>query len=198
MNGLKQFKQNSNKEKLHNMTNTKQILASILYQLQAVKKGNFTLKSGAVSDIYVDIRLAALSPSSLTLITECIICLIIDFMKSNELCIGCDEGPGPSTILGAIISKYNVNGFVIRKQIKEHGTQKPFEGTFTKDIVFIEDVATTGQSTINAIEKMPNKPKCVVVVVDREAETKEALNKIGVELHSIFTLNELRNFNVIK
>ena len=85
---------------------------------------------------------------------------------------------------------------VTRKESKSYGTQVEVEGVFDagQRVVLIDDLATTGGSKFEAIEKLSAvglTVKDVVVLIDRESGAPEDLSKSGYQLHAIFTLTDL-------
>jgi len=185
----------------------KRFLLGALIGCEAIQYGEFTLKSGEKSDIYVDIRRAALLPRLLLLLRQSMTDMIDDVKFDS---IGCDEGPAPTMILGAILGNwveshpipdlsrthvFDPAGYVVRKEVKDHGTKKDFEGTIGNSPIFIEDVTTTGGIAKSAILKMPRKPIMVMSVVDRQQGAKDVFDSMGIPLRSIFTLDNIRNWN---
>lgn len=166
------------------------ILLNALIKCGAIKSGNFVLKSGRQTDIYCDIRVGILNPVVLEDISLSFDSMIYPF---DYDCVGCDEGPGPSTLLGAMLPILEVNGFVVRKEVKTHGTGREYEGTIGRMPILIEDVVTTGQSIMSVVNRMPVKPRHVFCVVDREEGGEELLMIYDIKLHSLYTLTEIRN-----
>lgn len=179
----------------HAVLYRKRQLVGMMYALKAVKKGNFKLSSGKESEFYVDGRLAALDPETLALVAPQMGQIISEYQFDS---VGCMEGPGSTTLLGALLIGYGLNrmnmpvsGFVVRKQAKAHGTGKMLEGNCGHAPILIDDVATSGKSIIHAINNMPIKPVAAVVILDRSEGAKETLQEIGVQLRSILTLSDL-------
>jgi uridine monophosphate synthetase len=86
-----------------------------------------------------------------------------------------------------------------RKTTKDYGTSADIEGIYYPDetVAVIDDLATTGASKFEAIEKLTLaglKVKDVVVLVDRESGAKEALAQAGIEMHALFTLTTLLDY----
>lgn len=173
----------------------KRQLVGMMYALKAVKKGNFKLSSGKESEFYVDGRLAALDPETLALVAPQMGQIISEYQFDS---VGCMEGPGSTTLLGALLIGYGMNrmnmpvsGFVVRKQAKAHGTGRMLEGVCGNSPILIDDVATSGKSIIHAAQNMPVKPVVAVVILDREEGAKEVLLEMGITLRSILTLKDL-------
>ena len=88
--------------------------------------------------------------------------------------------------------------YIVRKEPKDHGTARYIEGTENLHpgarLVVLEDVVTTGGSSLKAIERLREagyQPICVLTVVDRQQGGAEAFAKVGVELLSLATLEEV-------
>jgi orotate phosphoribosyltransferase len=88
----------------------------------------------------------------------------------------------------------------VRKEPKDHGTSRYVEGTenldAAKPLVVLEDVVTTGGSSVKAIERLREagyRPEVVLTVVDRLAGGREAFEKLGVKLGSLLTIEQVRS-----
>ena len=97
-------------------------------------------------------------------------------------------------------SKTRLQTFIVRKKAKEHGRHKLIEGNFSKgnSVVVIDDVITTGGSTIQAIEAVEQgggQVAFVLVLVDRQQGGREAIEKLGHKVISFFTRKELTEAN---
>ena len=89
-----------------------------------------------------------------------------------------------------------IKPFVVRKAPKEHGKGKQIEGGFKEgdSVVALDDVITTGGSTLKAIEAIENeggKVEFVLVLVDRQEGGKEIIEESGYKVFSLFTKDEL-------
>lgn len=175
----------------------------------SVCRGNFTLASGAQSDLYIDARLTTLDPRGARLIGQVGWRLI----KENSAKLGgqinavggLTMGADPIAVsigLGALLDDPPVllQAFVVRKNVKAHGRQKLIEGNFQKGdlVVVIDDVITTGGSTLQAIEALQNaggRVAFVLVLVDREEGGREAIEKHGHKVVALFTRTDLIGAN---
>lgn len=164
----------------------------------AFKHGDFTLSSGEKSDVFFDMKPVVLHAYGSILSAD----LIVDLIKdSNARAVG-------GMALGAIALTAVVclrstdhcrgfSGFYIRQEVKDHGTEKLIEGYELwkgDEVVIIDDVATTGNSLLKAINTVVSigcKVVKVVVLVDREQGATELLAKEGYTLESIFKKSEL-------
>jgi orotate phosphoribosyltransferase len=108
---------------------------------------------------------------------------------------------GADPIIGAMIALAGLEdmplkGFIVRKEAKGHGTQSLVEGSLAagERVVVVEDVVTTGGSSLQAIaavKAMGCEVRKVLAVVDREEGGREALKKEGYPLEAVFTAREL-------
>jgi len=164
---------------------------------KAILYGDFVLASGKRSSYYIDGRLVTLEPEGAYLIAR----LILDMIKKDEVdAIG---GPtlGADPIVGAVITASYLAGspllgFIVRKAEKTHGTQKTIEGPLQRGhrAVVVEDVTTTGESALRAIEeieKIGAKVVKVVSVIDRLKGAEELLSSHGYAFKPLFTRREL-------
>ena len=175
----------------HTGEEAKQRLRHML--MENVLTGDVKLSSGKVSDFYIDGRVVTLSPEGAYLTATCMLDVI---KKLNVTCVG---GPtmGADPICGAIALLSYLRGapvqtFIIRKQKKEHGTQKQIEGTITDNsrVALVDDVITTGGSLLEAakvIREYNHIVEDAIVLVDREEGGREKLEDEGIRLHAIFS-----------
>jgi orotate phosphoribosyltransferase len=157
----------------------------------------FSLASGRKSQFYIDCKMTTLFSKGSVLIGRILFDLIVplNIKGIGGLTLGADP------IASATANIAGLNGveliaFVIRKEPKKHGMMKWIEGGIKpKDrVVIIDDVITTGASTILAIDKAEESDLHIVkviVLVDREEGGRENIKKRGYEVESIFTKNEL-------
>lgn len=166
-----------------------QMIVEALQDSDAVKYGEFELAHGGTSDYYVDKYRFETDPHSLALVAEA----FGEHLDETKLA-GVALGAVP---LVAATSVETDNPYVIaRKQQKDHGTGNRIEGDIAdgEELVVIEDIATTGQSAIDAAEALREAGATVsrvLVVVDREEGASEALADEGLELEALVTATDL-------
>ena len=90
-----------------------------------------------------------------------------------------------------------IDGFIVRKEKKGHGTDKKIDGNFrpNSNVVLFEDVTTRGGSVMEAVRAVRAQGatvKKVITIVDRLEGAAENLEKEGIELVAIYTINDLR------
>lgn len=163
-----------------------------LHRIGAVKFGEFTLKSGMISPIYIDLRILVSYPEVMEKVANLISSELTDL--DFDLIAGI---PYTALPIASIISiKRKVPMIYSRKEVKDYGTKKKIEGIFKKgDIcVVIDDLITTGDSKFETAEPFESEGLIVkdfVVLVDREQGGSELLEKRGYNLHSIIPISEL-------
>lgn len=169
------------------MTDTELIEA--LQRADAVEFGEFELSHGGTSDYYVDKYRFETDPDCLSLIADAFATRLDD-----ETLAGVALGGVP---LVAVTSVETDSPYVIaRKQKKEYGTGNRIEGELAEgeSVVVIEDIATTGQSALDAVTALREAGahvERVLVVVDREEGARETLAEADVELDALVTASEL-------
>ena len=157
----------------------------------AVQFGAFTLASGKASDYYVDIKRAATRPDLLREIAR----RMAAHVKGYDRLAGVELGAVP--IAAAVSLESDVPYVIVRKEAKEHGTKRAFEGELQVGdrVAFVEDVVTTAGTLRKAIESLRTAGAVVdraVAVVDREEGGAENLRAAGVALVSLLTARDLR------
>ncbi|MCL4336382.1 MAG: orotate phosphoribosyltransferase [Candidatus Thermoplasmatota archaeon] len=169
------------------MDEKRQKLSKVLLETGAVKFGDFLLTSGKRSSYYVDIKNTATDPATLSLIAD----MFTGMLKGKKIA-GVELGAVPLLVATAL--KAGIPYVIIRKE-RKHGTGKLTIGEFgEEDIDIIEDVVTTGNSILKAVNYLRENGARVsraFCVVDREEGGKELLRENGVDLRSILTISEL-------
>ncbi len=166
-------------------------VAQVLVDAGAVRFGRFTLASGETSDVYIDVKKAWTDPGRLGVLARALAARV----DGADRLAGMELGAVPLVVAVALaVHKPYV---VLRKEAKEHGTRQPFEGEFrpTEEVLLLEDVTTTGGSTLRAVEIVRaggGKVARAVSVVDRESGAAARLEAVGVKLESLVTLSYLR------
>ncbi|MFB6308681.1 MAG: orotate phosphoribosyltransferase [Haloarculaceae archaeon] len=169
------------------MTNRE--LVAALREADAVRFGEFELSQGGTSDYYVDKYVFETSPRCLELIAAAFAERVGD-AKLAGVALG-------AVPLVAVTSVETGQPYVIaRKQAKEYGTGNRIEGDLQEgeEVVVLEDIATTGQSAIDAAEALREAGATVsrvIVVVDRQEGARENLAEHGLELESLVTAEDL-------
>jgi orotate phosphoribosyltransferase len=187
-----------------NFPNLKKELLQILKR-NSVCRGQFVLASGAQSDLYIDAKQTTQDPMGAILIGR----LGWEIVKqaTNELSVRVDAiggltmGADPIALMIATTalqenSLSKLQTFVVRKSAKSHGRQKLIEGNFVSgdSVVIVEDVLTTGGSTlqaIDAVESAGGTIAFVIVLVDRAEGGRENIERRGYRVLPIFSRGDL-------
>ena len=163
----------------------------------AYKKGEFKLSSGKTSEHYVNCKPVTLSGRGLTL-SSLLLLKEVETSYVGGLTLGADPLVSGVALVSALDSRL-VNGLIVRKEAKGHGTQAYIEGLLPPEgtkITVLEDVITTGGSAIKAATRLRDAGyvvERVVAIVDRQEdkEADEFMESVNLELRSLFTLNEI-------
>jgi orotate phosphoribosyltransferase len=176
---------------------------------KSVCQGNFTLASGAQSDLYIDAKLTTSDPRAALLVGRVGWELVKETAKARNvrvdsiggLTMGADWMALSMGIAAHLDSpESEIKTFSVRKSAKKHGRHKLIEGNFSKgdSVVVVEDVITTGGSTlqaIEAIEEAGGQVAFVIVLVDRQEGGREAIEQRGHLVVPIFTRADLIGTN---
>lgn len=170
-----------------------------LLATRSARLGEFTLASGARSNLYIDARMTAMSPEGLALIGP----LGIEEMTKagwtpdsvGGLTLGADPVAYAIAYASALADK-PIRAFTVRKEAKTHGTGKLIEGPFAHSdrVVVIEDVITTGGSALKAIDAVRSAGATIIGVlslVDREEGGRERIEAAGYEVRSLARAHEI-------
>ena len=166
-------------------------------------EGEFKLSSGEVSDHYVDCRQVTFTGRGLLLASA----LMLEHVEDDSTYVGGQTLGADPLVFGVAMAselghlfdsrkRGKVDALVVRKEQKGHGTGAWIEGLLPpKDtkVTVLEDVVTTGGSSIKAVEKLRDAGYVVdrvVTLIDRQEGGEEAMKEAGLELVSIFKLPE--------
>jgi len=166
-----------------------QALIDALRDADAVKFGEFELSHGGTSEYYVDKYLFETDPRCLELVAEA-----FAELAGDTTLAGVALGAVP--LVAATSLETGTPYVIARKRAKEYGTGNRIEGRLDpgEEVVVLEDIATTGQSAVDAVEALRDAGAVVnrmLVAVDREEGGRENLAEHGVELESLVTASEL-------
>jgi len=164
---------------------------------RALRFGEFMLASGQKSSYYIDGKQISLNGESLHLLASQILEHLPPEVEAiGGMAIGADPIAGAVVTLAAIHGR-DLDAFIVRKQLKERGTRRQVEGPLQAGarVAVLEDVITTGGSTLRAIEALQRECDaqvvCVITMVDRLQGARENLAAEGFKLTALFDITEL-------
>lgn len=171
---------------------TRDQLAKSIFQVCHLK-GEFKLRSGAVSNEYFDKYRFEAQPEILKEVAQQMLSLI---PKDTEILAGLEMGGIPIATALSIAS--GIPLCFVRKKAKDYGTCQFAEGSSIKgkNLCIIEDVITSGGQVILStadLRKEGARVENVICAILREPKSKDILSKEGLKLHPLFTGDELRN-----
>ncbi|GIK10943.1 MAG: hypothetical protein JETCAE02_04230 [Anaerolineaceae bacterium] len=177
------------------LTPSQESLANELLSAGCIKFGEFTLKSGLQSPIYIDLRRVIAYPKLLQQIAEAYLPVLGPL--SFDRIAGLPYAAIP--IATAISLAGNYPMIYPRKEVKTYGTKAEIEGEYHagETVVVIDDLATTGGSKFEAIEKLTGAGlvvKDVVVLIDRQSGAKESLAQAGYSMHAVLTITQMLEY----
>jgi len=162
----------------------------------ALEFGDFTLSSGKKASYYLDCRRLTLDSAGANQVAEGILDLLGDDLPNavGGMAIGADP------ITGAVITiagqrGRHLKGFIVRKESKAHGKGRDVEGPVVAGdtAVIVEDVVTTGGSSLQAIERVEAfgmKVKSVVAIIDRLEGGAKNFTDRGYKFESLLTIKD--------
>ena len=175
---------------------SKPALMDLVRQL-ALQLGDFTLASGKKSNYYLDCRKVTLDSAGANLIADGML-----EAARRRTCptpsaawrSGPIRSPRRSSPSPAARQKRS-SGFIVRKEAKQHGTGRDVEGPVQpgESVVIVEDVVTTGGSSLAAIEKAEAfglKVRGVLAIIDRLEGGRETLAAHGYDLQTLLTIRD--------
>jgi len=173
----------------------RRLLALLTEKSYAKKK--VVLSSGKESDFYIDCKKTVLTAEGHWLVGRLLFASIAEHAKAcvgvGGLTMGADPLASAVSLVSHLAGK-PLAAFLVRKEPKGHGTGQWIEGkTAFSDgaaVAIVEDVVTTGASTIKAIERARAEglvPSAAFAIVDRQEGGREAIEALGVKVHALFT-----------
>ena len=170
-----------------------------LVESEALKRGTFRLASGREASFYLDAKQVVLDAHGAMLVGRAILERLRSLGPLPAAVGGMSIGADPitsSVVTMAGVEGLPLKGFMVRKEPKDHGTKKYVEGPVEpgQRVVIVEDVTTTGGSSLLAIDRVQEfglVVERVVTVIDRLAGAKDAFAARGIPLESLVTIRDL-------
>jgi orotate phosphoribosyltransferase len=184
------------------VSNSKKLRLMEFIKRQGIVFEHVKLSSNLETDYYYDIKRVALHPKGIDLLAEL---LLEEIAKYEPKSVGGLE-MGAIPLATAVmlkstwVGKYKtgLNSFFVRKNPKTHGLEKKIEGKLIPPAVIVDDVITSGQSVIDAINAVNNQGynvKAVVCVIDREEKgIPNILKQRKIKYSSIFKHSDFKSF----
>jgi orotate phosphoribosyltransferase len=167
-----------------------------LVRVKALKFGDFTLASGKKATFYLDCRRVTLDSAGAPLIAEGMLELLGDDLPDavGGMAIGADPITAAIVTIAGLRGS-ELRGVIVRKEPKGHGAGRTVEGPVEPgdEIVIVEDVVTTGGSSLQAIEHciaFGLKVRGVLAIIDRLEGGREAFAAAGYELQTLLTVRD--------
>lgn len=173
-------------------------LHGLLYA-RSFQFGDFVLRSGRRSDFYFDGKQVTLQGRGLYLVSRLILQRVreLDGITAvGGMTLGADPIAAGVAALSGMEEAAPLDAFIVRKEVKDHGTGRPVEGPALRPgqrVVLVEDTITTGGALLQAFDRVAETGAEVVeaiVIVDREEGGREALAERGVALHALYRRSE--------
>jgi orotate phosphoribosyltransferase len=166
---------------------------------RSAKRGQFTLASGKQSTFYIDARLTTMSPEGLSIIGPLALSVLQESDWRVDAIGGLTLGADPISYAISYASARSsrpLRAFTVRKEAKGHGTGRLLEGPFRRGdrVAVIEDVITTGGSTLRAIDAVQAGGGIVagvLALVDREEGGRQAIEGTGVPVVALATASQI-------
>ncbi len=170
----------------------RQQLSLTLHRIGAIKFGQFTLKSGLVSPVYLDLRVLVSHPRALRGVGHALAGLVTPLHFDRIAAIPYAAIPIATTLALEIERPL----IYPRKEVKDYGTRRTIEGQFEagETALVIDDLITTGGSKLEAIaplEAAGLRVRDVAVLIDRQGGGAAQLAAHGYRLHSVLTLTQM-------
>ena len=163
-----------------------------LHKIGAIKFGNYKLKSGAYSPVYIDLRMIISYPDLLRKISS----LMWRKVKGFEIDYICGVPYTALPIATCCSLRNHIPMVMRRKERKDYGTSKLIEGVFDKGkkCLVMEDLITSGMSvfeTIKPLEESGLDVEHIVAFIDREQGGRKTIEEKGYKFHSVVSLSEV-------
>jgi orotate phosphoribosyltransferase len=176
------------------------LLLSLLCE-RAYKEGEFTLSSGQASSYYINCKVVTLDAVGAFAMGR----LLYSRLPSTTQAIaGLTLGADPMVSAVSLVSALDghpISGLIVRKQSKGHGTQAYIEGPRLEpgsEVVVLEDVVTTGQSALQAVQRLKEagyRVSRILALVDRQQGGAQTYRELGLEFETLFTIEDIQRYS---
>lgn len=169
-----------------------------LFCVGAYREGDFLLSSGARSTYYINGKQVTLHPQGALAVGRVLLSLI----DSETVAVaGLTLGADPIVTATSVVAAYegrSIAALIVRKEAKGHGTQAYIEGLTLPEgspVVVLEDVVTTGQSAMKAVDRLRDagyRVEEVISLVDRQQGGAEFYQQQGLKFRAVYTIEDLQ------
>ena len=175
----------------------RQSLLDLICQV-AYKEGDFTLTSGQKSTYYINGKQVTLHPEGGVAIGRLLLSLV---PPDCQAVAGLTLGADPMVTAVSVVAAYegrSLTALIVRKEAKGHGTRAYIEGPSLAEgspILVLEDVVTTGQSALKAVERLQSggyQVTGILALVDRQQGGAETYATAGIPFQSLFTIQDIQ------
>ena len=182
-----------------NLTSQRETLLDLFARF-AYQEGDFLLSSGGRSSFYLNGKQVTLRADGALAVGKLLLSLL---PPDAEAVAGLTLGADPIVSAVSVVSAYEnrpLPALIVRKEAKGHGTKAYLEGPSLHEgakVVVLEDVVTTGQSALLAVERLRNagyQVGQIIALVDRQAGGAELYHSVGLKFQSIFTLSQIQQY----
>jgi orotate phosphoribosyltransferase len=165
----------------------------------AYKEGDFVLSSGQRSTYYINCKPVTLDPNGALAVGRL---LLNKLPMDTQAVAGLTLGADPIVSAVSVVSAYEnrpLPALIIRKEAKGHGTMAYIEGPTLvpgAKVVVLEDVVTTGQSALKAVERLRGagySVEQVIALVDRQQGGAELYQSVGLKFEAVFSIGDIQD-----
>ena len=164
----------------------------------AYREGDFLLSSGQKSTYYINGKQVTLHPQGGLAVGR----ILLPYISPGTVAVaGLTLGADPIVTAASVVAAYegrSLAALIVRKEVKGHGTQAYIEGPTLPSgspVVVLEDVVTTGQSAMKAVDRLREagyQVEEVITLVDRQQGGAEFYEKVGLKFQAVFTIQDLQ------
>jgi orotate phosphoribosyltransferase len=164
----------------------------------AYQEGDFLLSSGQRSPYYINGKQVTLHPQGGLAVGR----ILLPLIPSETVAVaGLTLGADPIVTATSVVAAYegrSLTALIVRKTVKEHGTQVYIEGPTLPEnssVVVLEDVVTTGKSAMQAVDRLRAagyQVDQVIALVDRQQGGAEFYHQAGIKFQTVFTIQDLQ------
>lgn len=179
------------------LVSLRQSLLDLFCQV-AYKEGDFTLSSGQQSDYYINGKQVTLHPQGGAAVGRLLLSMLpTEVIAVAGLTLGADPMVTATSVVGTYVGR-SVTPLIIRKEAKGHGTQAYIEGptlAANAPVAVLEDVVTTGQSALKAVERLRDagyQVTQIIALVDRHQGGAELYAQESIPFEAIFSIREIQ------